>query len=127
VTIGTVYLVDDDASVRRSMGRLLDTHGLDVVIRRSADEFLAIESIRHPMCLVADIQMPGRTGFELLELLRSSGRECPVVLITGYADAGMLGRSLDAGAVAVLVKPIDEGDLLDAIAEGLSRDEKSER
>ena len=119
---GTVYLVDDELSVRRSLGRLLWTYGLEVVSRKSADEFLAIESLHRPMCLVTDIQMPGRSGFELLEALRARGCDCPVVFITGYADAGMLGRSVDSGAVALLAKPIEEGELLKAIAEGLRRD-----
>lgn len=119
---GTVYLVDDDPSVRRSIARLLETNGIPTVVSTSVVEFLAIDSICRPMCIVADIQMPGKSGFELIEAIRRGGHTWPVILVTGYADNGVYQRSAQAGVVALLVKPVEEHELLEAIAEGLRRD-----
>ena len=77
---GTVFLVDDDPSVRRAVTRLLSANGIAMVATSSVTEFLAIESIRRPMCIVADIQMPEQSGFELIDTVvewygsRSAGR-----------------------------------------------------
>lgn len=119
---GTVYLVDDDQSVRRSVARLLETNGIATVVSTSVAEFLAIDSISRPMCIVADIQMPGKSGFDLIEAIRRDGHTWPVVLVTGYADNGVYQRSAQAGVVALLNKPVEERELLEAIAEGLRRD-----
>jgi FixJ family two-component response regulator len=122
MTAGTVFLVDDDPSVRRAVTRLLQANGIAMVAASSVTEFLAIESIRRPMCIVADIQMPDRSGFELIDSIRRDGHTWPVILVTGYADKGIYRRSAQAGVVALLVKPVEERELLDAIAEGWRRD-----
>lgn len=119
---GTVFLVDDDPSVRRAVTRLLEANGIAMVATSSVTEFLAIESIRRPMCIVADIQMPEQSGFELIDTVRRHGHTWPVILLTGYADNGIYRRSAQAGVVALLVKPVEERELLEAIEEGWRRD-----
>ena len=113
--LGTVYVVDDDASVRRGMARLLRSYGYDVVTFASGEAFLEGPYGRTGACLVLDVRMPGLTGFDVQAALAAMGRDVPVVFITGHGDPTMGDRARDAGAVAFLQKPVDESVLLAAI------------
>jgi FixJ family two-component response regulator len=121
VTAGTVYVIDDDASVRRATGRLLETSGCTVVLCESATEFLSLPSIDRPTCLVLDISMPGLTGFDLQEALYASGRCLPIIFVTGIADETVAERAQAVGATFFL-KPVSQADLLAAVRKGLAAD-----
>ncbi len=119
----TVFVVDDDVSVRQSMRRLLTSVGYDVVVCGSAAEFLSLPERPRPSCLVTDLRMPGKTGLDLQEALRRSGRELPLIVSSGQADAATAARVRAAGALRFLVKPFDVRDLLAAVSEALRLDQ----
>lgn len=119
----TVFVVDDDASVRQSMRRLLTSVGYDVVVCGSAAEFLSLPNRPRPSCLVTDLRMPGKTGLDLQEALRRSGRELPLIVSSGQADAATAARVRAAGALRFLVKPFDVRDLFAAVSEALRLDQ----
>ena len=121
---GTVFVVDDDPPVRRALARMLTYAGFKVHAFASAGEFLAYTGREHPACLVLDVRMPGRDGFELLEALQADGRELPVIFITGHGDIPMAVRATRAGAVDFLSKPFDEAILLDAVVAALAKARK---
>jgi len=118
--VRTVYLIDDDASVRRGLGRLLKSAGYDVVICDTPEAYLALPSHRKPSCLLLDIRMPGMTGLELQRALHDDGGHPPVILLSGHVDAATAERAMSEGAVAVLVKPVDFDTLVNAIELGLA-------
>jgi FixJ family two-component response regulator len=115
----TVYLVDDDESVRRSLARLLRLSGYEVETLAGAEAFLELASPKGPACLVLDIRMPGMNGLELHRRIAGTAREVPVVFITGHGDEAMRRQAIAGGAVDVLFKPVDGDVLLDAIARAL--------
>lgn len=119
-TGSTIYLVDDDLSVRRSLGRLLRVAGYDVVLCDSPEAFLALPSFKKPACVLVDIAMPGMTGLELQRAL--VGTHPPVVMLSGHADAATARRALSDGAVTVLSKPVELNTLVRALELGLQRD-----
>lgn len=119
---GTVYLIDDDVSVRRAIGRLLQAAGFEVVPLAAADEFLMLVEVRRPLCLVVDVRMPGRTGFDLQDALIANGHDLPIVFISGHSSAELVARAKARGAVTLLAKPVDERALVGAIETGLDRD-----
>lgn len=124
----TVFVVDDDEAVCRSLKRLLRALGWQVEAFASAEQFLMAPRPRSPACLVLDLELPGRTGLELQEALRNSAIDIPVVFITGHGDIPIAVKAMRAGAVNFLPKPLRERDLLDAIAEALaSSSEHSDR
>jgi FixJ family two-component response regulator len=123
----TVYVVDDDVSVRRGLERLLRSAGHRVVTFGSAREFLEHRDIVRPSCLVLDIRMPGQNGLDLHESLVAAGRDIPVVFITGNGDIPMAVRAMKAGAVDFLAKPFDDKELLDAVQQGISRSVSADR
>jgi len=118
---GTVMVVDDDLSVRRSLMRLLESSGYDTLAFGSAEELLALTEWPRPCCFVVDISMPGTTGFELLDALRQRTPDVQVILISGVADASRLIRAHSAGAVAFLAKPFDATELLALVERALHR------
>jgi FixJ family two-component response regulator len=117
-----VFLVDDDASVRRSMTRLLESAGYAVEAFASARAFLAREPSTGPCCLVLDVRMPGLTGLELQETLAAAGRRISIVFVTGHVDVPMSVRAMKGGAVDLLTKPVDAKDLLQAIQRAVAKD-----
>jgi FixJ family two-component response regulator len=119
--VRTVYLIDDDASVRRGLGRLLKSAGYDVVTCDTPEAYLALTSYRKPSCLLLDIRMPGMTGLELQRALHGDGSHPPVILLSGHVDAATAERAMSEGAVAVLSKPVDFATLVNAIELGLAR------
>jgi FixJ family two-component response regulator len=117
----TIFIVDDDLSVRRSLARLLMSAGYDVVACATAEEFLALDVAR-PACLVTDVRMPGMTGLDLLEALRSSGRDLPIILSSGDADAASAAQASARGAFRFVSKPFEPDELLGALEEAIDRD-----
>ena len=117
----TVYLIDDDASVRRGLGRLLRSAGYEVVSCDTPEAYLALPSYETPSCLLLDIRMPGMTGLELQRALHER-KHPPVIFMSGHVDAATAERAMSDGAVAVLSKPVDFNTLVKAIELGLASD-----
>lgn len=124
-----VFVVDDDASVRKSLARLVKTAGYEVEVFASVSEFLARAPFEGPGCLLLDVRMPGRTGLDLQETLRAAERRLSIVFITGHGDVGSSVTAMKGGAVDFLTKPLDEEALLTAIRQAVSRtiDEQAEQ
>jgi len=110
-----VFVVDDDASVRKSLGRLIKAAGYEAEAFASVGEFLARRPYDGPCCLVLDVRMPGMSGLEVQQRLAAAGICLPVIFLTGHADIEMTVRAMKAGAVEFLTKPFHEQELLDAI------------
>jgi FixJ family two-component response regulator len=117
----TVFVVDDDLSVRRGLERLLRSAGYRVETFPSALEFLARGGLDDPGCLVLDIRMPGLSGFDLQQMLSARGHDVPIIFVTGHGDIPMAVRAIKAGAADFLTKPFDDKALLDAIGQALAR------
>jgi FixJ family two-component response regulator len=118
--LSTVYLVDDEADLRRALTRLLQADGLRVESFGSAEEFLAQVPPGAAGCLVLDISMPGLDGLQLQERLRDRAATLPVVFLTGQGDIPTTVRAIKAGAVDFLTKPVKAADLLRAVRAGLA-------
>jgi FixJ family two-component response regulator len=121
----TVFLVDDDASVRSALTRALNAEGFHVMSWASADAFLADYDPEKPGCLVADVAMPGTDGLQLQQLLSVSDRSLPIVFITGNATVRMSVQAMRAGAVTFLPKPVRLSELAGAVREALERDQSA--
>jgi FixJ family two-component response regulator len=117
-----VFVVDDDAAMRRSLDNLLRSIGLRVEAFASAQEFLRRKAPEAPSCLVLDVRLPGPSGLELQRRMAESGLEIPIIFITGHGDVPMSVRAMKAGAVEFLTKPFRDQDLLDAVQQALERD-----
>lgn len=120
-----VYVVDDDASVRKGLSRLLRSAGIEVEVFAAAEDFLKRDSSDAGGCLVLDVQMPGLSGLGLQDVLAKPGCSMPIIFITGHGDIPMSVRTMKKGAVDFLVKPFDDQALLDAIGVALSRDKEA--
>src|SRR6188508_540636 len=117
----SVFLVDDDASVRRALTRLIKSAGHNVRTFASAREFLDTKTASEEAgCLVLDVRMPGLTGLDLQRELQSRNRNLPIVFITGHGDIPMSVNAMKAGAVDFLPKPVKDSDLLRAIKQALA-------
>ncbi|HLY55319.1 MAG TPA: response regulator [Stellaceae bacterium] len=112
----TVYVVDDDDSVRESLRALLETFGLTVKEFESGADFLAHVEAGGSGCVVLDVHLPGVSGLETLIRLRSKfGDELPVVMITGQTDRGLKEQLLARGASAYIEKPFDALALVETV------------
>jgi RNA polymerase sigma factor (sigma-70 family) len=122
VTSGArVFLVDDDASVRRALTRLLVSAGYRVESFASAEAFLEKRIENEDACLVLDVRMPGLDGMQLQNQLTERNSLLPVIFITGHGDIPMSVRAMKAGAVDFLAKPFESEALLGAIENAVSR------
>jgi FixJ family two-component response regulator len=117
-----VFVVDDDPSVRRSLTRLLTLAGYTVEAFASAKEFLGREPYTGPSCLLLDVRMPGLNGLDLQETLAATGRRMSIVFVTGHVDVPMSVKAMKRGAADLLTKPVDDKDLLTAIARAVAKD-----
>jgi len=117
----TVYVVDDDASVRKASERLFKSVGLKVELFSSAREFLEYRCADVPGCLVLDIRMPGIGGLELQQELQRANVDVPIVFMSAHGDIPMTVRAMKAGAVDFLPKSVSEQTLLDAVQEAIER------
>ena len=119
----TVFVVDDDASVRKALVRLLRAAGYNVEAFDDAATYLRQSSPVPPLsCLVLDIRMPDMSGLDLQRALRGSPRALPIIFITGHCDHDDRKQALAAGAVDVLDKPLDQRLLLEAIERAVARE-----
>ena len=118
----TVFVVDDDLSVREALSSLIRSVGLRVETFASAGDFLAYERPATVSCLVLDVRMPGLSGLELQQAFLKVGNQIPIIFITGHGDIPMAVRAMKAGAVEFFPKPFRDEDLLDAIRLALERD-----
>jgi FixJ family two-component response regulator len=118
---GIVFVIDDDASVRKSLKRLLTSAGHQTEVFESADEFLTRPPHPGPSCLLIDVQMPGLNGMDLQEALIQRRREEQLVFITGHGDIQMCARAMKAGAADFLPKPLGSGELLKCVERALNR------
>ena len=117
-----VYVVDDDEAVRRSLGELIRAAGFQVAAFSSARAFLEAFDPGAQGCVVTDVRLPDLSGVEIQEELARRGCEIPVNLITGYADVPTAVRSMRAGAVDFLEKPLHPTALLERVREAVDRD-----
>jgi FixJ family two-component response regulator len=118
----TVFVVEDDASVREALNSLIRSVGLRAEMFSSAQEFLKHKPPTAPACLVLDVRLPGLSGLDLQRELAGGDRSIPIVFITGHGDIPMSVRAMKAGAVEFLTKPFRDQDLLDAIQQAIERD-----
>jgi FixJ family two-component response regulator len=118
----TVFIVDDDPSMRHALKNLFRSLGLNVETFAIAQEFLSSERSKAPGCLVLDVRLPGSSGLDLQRQLVDAKIQIPIVFITGHGDIQMSVRAMKAGAVEFLTKPFRDQDLLDAVQQALDRD-----
>lgn len=116
----TVYVIDDQQSVRDALCEMLTVFGFYTEGFESADSFLAAGEPKRPACIVADVRMPGIDGIELVRRLAERKNPLPVVLISGHADIPMAVAGIKAGAEEFIEKPIDDAQLVAAINRGLA-------
>ncbi len=119
----TVFVVDDDVSIREALTNLFRSVGLTVKTFGSAQEYLsATDNVDVSGCLVLDVRLPGTSGLDLQRHLVESNTHIPIVFITGHGDIQMSVRAMKMGAVEFLTKPFRDQDLLDAVQQALDRD-----
>lgn len=117
----TVFVVDDDISIRESLELLISYAGWDPETYSSAQEFLDRPQLVAPSCLILDINLPGLSGLELQKIVASDRWHMPIIFITGYGDVPMSVQAMKAGAIEFLTKPFTEVSLLDAIQHAVDR------
>ena len=123
----TVFVVDDDESVREALGSLVRSAGLGVATYPTAQDFLAGPRADGPSCLVLDVHLPGLSGLDLQRRMAEVNLEIPIIFITGHGDVPTSVRAMKAGAVEFLTKPFGDADLLTAIQEAIKRDRTTRR
>jgi FixJ family two-component response regulator len=120
----TVYVVDDDESIRRSLESLLDEVGIAVTTFPTAEAFLKVARPDCRGCLLLDVRMPGMSGLQLQRLLRQQSISLPTIILTGHADVPMAVSAMSGGAAGFVEKPFNPQDLLDQIHSCLALDER---
>jgi FixJ family two-component response regulator len=118
----TVFVVDDDPSVRASIQGLLKSASLRSESFGTAEEFLRRKRPDGPSCLVLDVSLPGVNGLDFQRQLGNAGIQIPIIFITGHGDIPMTVKAMKSGAVEFLTKPFQDQALLDAIRQALDRD-----
>lgn len=116
-----VYVVDDDASIRDAVRKLLASVGLRSETFGTTQEFLQSKRPEAPACMVLDVRLPDVSGLEFQRELASAGIEIPIIFITGHGDIPMSVRAMKAGAVEFLTKPFRGQELLDAVQEAIAK------
>ena len=118
----TVFVVDDDPSVLRSLKRLLQSAGWTTETFASAEEFLLLRDPTAPGCVILDVAMPGLDGLEVQQRLVDQGMPLPVIFLTGHGDVPTSVQAMRAGATNFLCKPVGEERLLASVAEAVEAD-----
>ena len=126
-----VFVVDDDASLRMALSRLIRSAGYRVLTFSSAGEFLESKVDDGPCCLVLDVRMPGQTGLDLQLEMKTRNLDFPIIFLTGHGDISMSVKAMKEGALNFLTKPVSDQDLLSAVQEAIEtnirvRSERSE-
>jgi FixJ family two-component response regulator len=127
-TLSAISVVDDDASVRAATSKFLRSHGYTVQAYSSAQHFLQAGRLSDTSCVIADLQMPGMSGLELLTTMRAQGYDAPFIFITAFPDETTRARALKAGAICFLSKPFAGPTLINCLGvalEGRQREEDS--
>lgn len=120
--VSVIHIVDDDASLRTAVGRLLRSSGYDVVEHASASELLEqLPDNDSDSCILLDVQMPGLSGPEFQHKVLNRGSTVPIIFLTGYGDIPMTVHAIKAGADDFLTKPVDGGQLLHALDQAFAR------
>ena len=117
----TIFIIDDDASVRKSLARLLGSHGLTVETFASAEQFLGREAYGGNGCIILDVRMPGLSGIALRDELMRTDCRMPIIFITGHGDIPMSMDAMKKGAYDFLAKPFEEAQLMDAVHGALEK------
>ena len=123
----TVFVVDDNASMREAIKSLVESSGLRAETFESTQDFLRCQLPDGPKCLVLDVLLPGVSGLDFQNDLTSANIRIPIIFITGYGDIPMTVRAMKAGAVEFLTKPFQDEDLLKAIQQALDVDSETRR
>jgi FixJ family two-component response regulator len=118
----TVFVVDDDPSIRASIQGLLKSASLRSESFATAEEFLRNTRPEGPSCLVLDVNLPGVNGLDFQRQLADAGIQIPIIFVTGHGDIPMTVKAMKSGAVEFLTKPFEDQDLLNAIHQALDRD-----
>lgn len=116
----TIFIIDDDKSVRRSLSLFLQSSGYQVVTYESAEEFLETEKFEGAGCIILDVNMSGKSGLELQEELIKKGSDLPIIFITGKGNIQMSVNAIKKGAVNFLEKPFKEEDILNSVSESVN-------
>jgi two-component system response regulator FixJ len=123
----TVFVVDDDADLRKSVSWLLKTSGLKVETFASAERFLEEYDPDAPGCVLVDLRMPGMSGLDLQQRIRDNDWPAPVIIVTGHADVPTAVRALEEGAAGFIEKPFSRRRLVDRIQEAIEQDAQTRR
>jgi FixJ family two-component response regulator len=118
----TVFIIDDDSSVRIAIQGLLKSVGLRSAPFASTQEFLSGAATDGPSCLVLDVRLPGLSGLDFQSQLADAGIRIPIIFVTGHGDIPMTVKAMKSGAIEFLTKPFRDQELLDAIQQALDRD-----
>lgn len=118
----TIFVVDDDASVRDAISNLLESVGLRAKVFESTEAFWKAPRPSAPSCLVLDVRLPGVSGLEFQEQLAKANVSIPIIFVTAHGDVPMTSRAMKAGAIEFLMKPFQKEELLAAVRDGLERD-----
>ena len=117
----TVFVVDDDPSIRKALSRLIGSAGYQVESFTSAEDFLAKSHQDGASCLILDVSMPGLDGIQLQEKLKAAGVIIPIIFLTGHGDIPMSVKAMKAGALDFIPKPVEDETLLQAIEFAIAR------
>ena len=120
-----IVIVDDDELALDGIRDLVESLGYAAATFASAEHFLQSPVIAQATCLITDVQMPGQSGLELQQELRSRGYQMPVILLTAYPNESHRTRALDNGAVGFLSKPIDDRWLMECLTDAIKLHDKS--
>ena len=123
--VPTVFVVDDDASILKSLSRLLRSAGYMAETFASAEEFLGREHFNGIGCLLLDVRMPGLSGMDLQDELSRADYSMPIIFITGHGNIPMSVQAMKKGAVDFLTKPFDDEQLLEAVKKAIEKDRKA--
>ncbi len=120
----TVFIIDDDPSIRKSLSLLLSSHGFETECYSCSEEFLSRLPIEGIGCILLDLQMDGINGLELQEKLSQHDKQLPIIFLSGQGNISSTVRALRAGAITFLEKPCLEDELLKAISEAMTISQK---
>jgi FixJ family two-component response regulator len=121
----TVFVIDDDVSVRTALKRLIKTMGFNVVTYASAKAFLKHGRLEESACLILDVRMPEMSGIELQEKLTNSGFDLPIIFLSAHGSIPMSVKAMKAGAIDFIEKPFEDQALIDAINTAIEKNKKS--
>jgi FixJ family two-component response regulator len=123
----TIYIIEDDASFRKSIERLIRASGFEAVSFESANSFMAATHLRHPACILLDMRLPDINGLDLQQKLIERDDGLPIIFMTGHGSIPMSVQAMKKGAVDFLPKPFEAKDLLSAVVISLERDIQSRK